>query len=192
MTGPQGPQGEQGPIGLTGPQGPQGEQGPIGLTGPQGPQGEQGPIGLTGAQGPQGESGISNRSSSFINTTSIPGTESTLYTANLNAGQVVIFKGIITINSSSSPVNNVNLILKDSGGNTLPLRGTIIRGNNTYYGTNFLVNGSTVIPNYNVGAVEVVFDLYYLAPTDQTINFRYNQTATSVGATLNGMSVLVH
>ena len=69
MTGAQGPQGEQGPIGLTGQQGPQGpigltgaqgpqgEQGPIGLTGAQGPQGEQGPIGLTGAQGPQGEPG---------------------------------------------------------------------------------------------------------------------------------------
>jgi uncharacterized protein (TIGR02145 family) len=68
-----GPQGEQGPIGLTGPAGPQGltgaqgSQGPIGLTGatgPQGltgaigPQGEQGPIGLTGATGPQGAQGL--------------------------------------------------------------------------------------------------------------------------------------
>jgi len=57
LTGPEGPQGEQGPIGLTGPEGPQGEQGPIGLTGPEGPQGEQGPIGLTGPEGPQGEQG---------------------------------------------------------------------------------------------------------------------------------------
>ena len=49
--GPQGPQGEQGPTGEQGPQGIQGETGPIG---PQGPQGEQGP---TGEQGPQGETG---------------------------------------------------------------------------------------------------------------------------------------
>ena len=73
--GPQGPQGEQGPIGSqgpqgeTGPQGPQGEQGPQGVqgetgsqgpVGPQGPQGDQGPIGpqgLQGLQGPQGEKG---------------------------------------------------------------------------------------------------------------------------------------
>jgi hypothetical protein len=55
--GPQGPQGEQGPIGS---QGPQGETGPQGATGPQGLQGlqgEQGPIGLTGATGPQGPIG---------------------------------------------------------------------------------------------------------------------------------------
>jgi hypothetical protein len=52
-----GPQGPQGPIGLTGPAGPQGIQGPIGLTGPAGPQGIQGPIGLTGLAGPQGIQG---------------------------------------------------------------------------------------------------------------------------------------
>jgi hypothetical protein len=63
LTGPQGPQGVQGSIGLTGPQGPiglTGPQGPTGLTGatgPQGIQGEQGPIGLTGPAGPTGATG---------------------------------------------------------------------------------------------------------------------------------------
>lgn len=58
-----GPQGEQGPQGLTGergPQGLQGVQGPQGNTGPigpQGPQGEQGIQGPVGPQGPKGESG---------------------------------------------------------------------------------------------------------------------------------------
>ncbi|MGI2840616.1 Gly-Xaa-Xaa repeat protein, partial [Bacillus cytotoxicus] len=56
-TGPQGPQGIQGPTGATGPQGPQGIQGPTGATGPQGPQGIQGPTGATGPQGPQGIQG---------------------------------------------------------------------------------------------------------------------------------------
>ena len=63
-----GPQGEQGPIGLTGadstvpgPQGPQGIQGIQGDTGPQGIQGIQGDTGPAGAdsivQGPQGIQG---------------------------------------------------------------------------------------------------------------------------------------
>ena len=43
------------PAGATGPQGPQGEQGPAGATGPQGPQGEQGPA---GPQGPAGAAGV--------------------------------------------------------------------------------------------------------------------------------------
>ena len=51
QTGPQGP---QGPIGLTGAAGP---QGPIGLTGATGPQGAKGDIGLTGLQGPMGLTG---------------------------------------------------------------------------------------------------------------------------------------
>ncbi len=70
LTGATGPAGAQGPIGLTGPAGAtgaQGDQGLIGLTGPQGltgatgPQGVQGPIGLTGpvgATGPQGPIGL--------------------------------------------------------------------------------------------------------------------------------------
>jgi hypothetical protein len=73
LTGPQGDKGDQGiqgPIGLTGlqgakgdkgetgPQGEQGIQGPIGLTGPQGDQGIQGPIGLTGPKGDKGDQGI--------------------------------------------------------------------------------------------------------------------------------------
>jgi uncharacterized protein (TIGR02145 family) len=62
--GPQGPAGQQGPIGLTG---STGAQGPIGLTGPAGATGAtgpQGPIGLTGttgttgATGPQGPVGL--------------------------------------------------------------------------------------------------------------------------------------
>lgn len=64
LPGPQGPQGIQGPIGLTGPQGPQGVKGDTGLTGatgpvgPQGAQGDTGPIGLTGPQGIQGIQGV--------------------------------------------------------------------------------------------------------------------------------------
>lgn len=72
-TGPQGPQGEPGPIGdtgETGPQGPQGVAGPKGDpggigpqgvkgdTGATGPQGIQGSIGATGTAGPQGATGI--------------------------------------------------------------------------------------------------------------------------------------
>ncbi|MDT7042851.1 hypothetical protein [Candidatus Nitronereus thalassa] len=48
--GPQGPQGNPGPVGATGPQGPQGDPGP---------QGPQGPQGVPGPQGPQGEPGSS-------------------------------------------------------------------------------------------------------------------------------------
>ena len=55
--GATGPEGAQGPIGLTGATGAQGEQGPIGLTGATGPEGAQGPIGLTGVTGPQGDPG---------------------------------------------------------------------------------------------------------------------------------------
>ncbi len=60
IMGPQGPQGETGPVG---PAGPAGERGPAGAVGPQGPQGERGPQGLqgvkgdTGATGPQGLKG---------------------------------------------------------------------------------------------------------------------------------------
>ena len=55
-----GPQGTQGPIGLTGPAGATGAQGPIGLTGPAGATGAtgaQGPIGLTGPAGAVGATG---------------------------------------------------------------------------------------------------------------------------------------
>ena len=61
LRGPAGPQGDQGPIGMTGAQGPQGDQGPIGMTGAQGPQGDQGmdgATGATGATGPQGDPGM--------------------------------------------------------------------------------------------------------------------------------------
>ena len=53
-TGPQGPQGEQGPKGDTGPQGPKGDTGAQGDTGPQGPKGD---TGAAGAQGPKGDTG---------------------------------------------------------------------------------------------------------------------------------------
>jgi hypothetical protein len=46
IVGPQGIQGEQGPIGLTGVQGPQGQIGPQGI---KGDRGDIGPIGLTGS-----------------------------------------------------------------------------------------------------------------------------------------------
>ena len=71
ITGPTGPDGEQGitgPDGFTGPTGPDGEQGiigPDGFTGPTGPDGEQGIIGPTG---PAGESIGSADGSSFITT----------------------------------------------------------------------------------------------------------------------------
>ncbi|MDQ0417801.1 hypothetical protein J2Z48_001985, partial [Croceifilum oryzae] len=61
--GPQGPQGDTGPLGPQGPQGgtgplgPQGPQGGTGPLGPQGPQGGTGPIGPLGPQGPQGPQG---------------------------------------------------------------------------------------------------------------------------------------
>lgn len=72
IQGPQGPQGETGPVGPQGPkgekgdigpQGPQGLKGDTGDQGPQGPKGEIGPVGPQGAQGepgpqgPQGEKG---------------------------------------------------------------------------------------------------------------------------------------
>src|SRR3989338_875043 len=49
--GPQGPQGDAGPIG---PQGPQGDTGPAGSDGEDGATGPEGPQGDTGAAGPQG------------------------------------------------------------------------------------------------------------------------------------------
>jgi hypothetical protein len=61
VTGPQGPQGPQGVSGPQGPQGPQGVTGPQGPQGPQGvsgPQGPQGPQGVSGPQGPQGPQGV--------------------------------------------------------------------------------------------------------------------------------------
>ena len=58
----QGPQGAQGPIGLTGATGP---QGPIGLTGPVGPQGPAGVNGTNGATGPQGPSGANGTNGVF-------------------------------------------------------------------------------------------------------------------------------
>ena len=57
LAGAQGPQGDPGPMGMTGAQGPQGDPGPMGMTGAQGPQGDPGPVGTTGAQGPQGDPG---------------------------------------------------------------------------------------------------------------------------------------
>ncbi len=54
IPGPQGPQGDPGPMG---PQGPQGEQGIQGKTGPQGEQGEPGPQGPKGDVGPAGPKG---------------------------------------------------------------------------------------------------------------------------------------
>lgn len=54
LTGPTGPQGEEGP---TGPTGPQGEDGPTGPTGPQGEDGPTGPTGPQGEEGPAGEMG---------------------------------------------------------------------------------------------------------------------------------------
>ena len=55
IVGPQGPQGEVGPIG---PAGPQGEQGPVGPQGEPGVEGAMGPQGEQGPQGPQGPQGI--------------------------------------------------------------------------------------------------------------------------------------
>ena len=55
MTGAQGPQGIQGPIGFTG---ATGLQGPAGVAGPQGPIGFTGAVGATGATGPQGPIGL--------------------------------------------------------------------------------------------------------------------------------------
>ncbi|MGN2640688.1 hypothetical protein ACTD5D_31855 [Nocardia takedensis] len=49
-----GPEGPQGPAGVTGPQGPQGTQGPAGVAGPQGDQGEVGPAGPQGIPGEDG------------------------------------------------------------------------------------------------------------------------------------------
>jgi len=58
LTGSQGVQGVQGPQGAQGPQGDVGPQGIQGVIGPQGPQGVQGLQGLDGAAGPQGEAGV--------------------------------------------------------------------------------------------------------------------------------------
>lgn len=58
--GPQGVQGNPGPIGptgATGPIGPIGPQGNPGATGATGPQGDPGPTGATGPQGPIGNTG---------------------------------------------------------------------------------------------------------------------------------------
>lgn len=70
--GIQGPQGEQGPIGLTGIQGIQGEQGPKGDTGPQGIQGEQGPKGEQGNDGYTPVKGIDYFTTEDINSLNIP------------------------------------------------------------------------------------------------------------------------
>jgi Collagen triple helix repeat (20 copies) len=59
--GPQGPQGNPGPVGETGPQGPQGDPGP---------QGPPGPQGVPGPQGPQGEPGSSQPGSLAVYTVS--------------------------------------------------------------------------------------------------------------------------
>ena len=58
-----GPQGPEGPPGVTGPQGPAGPRGEAGPPGPQGPRGETGPqgspgeAGSPGAPGPRGDAG---------------------------------------------------------------------------------------------------------------------------------------
>ena len=60
LVGPQGEQGEQGPIGsqgVKGDEGPRGPQGVVGPRGPEGPQGAQGPLGPTGDDGPVGPQG---------------------------------------------------------------------------------------------------------------------------------------
>ena len=60
LVGPQGEQGEQGPIGsqgVKGDEGPRGPQGVVGPRGPEGPQGAQGPLGPTGDDGPAGPQG---------------------------------------------------------------------------------------------------------------------------------------
>ena len=63
LRGPQGLQGEAGPVGPqgatgeTGPQGPKGDVGATGATGPKGETGEQGPQGVQGIQGPKGDTG---------------------------------------------------------------------------------------------------------------------------------------
>ncbi len=59
QTGPQGPQGAQGPAGPQGAQGPPGPAGPQGAQGPPGPAGPQGAQGPTGPQGPAGYSNLS-------------------------------------------------------------------------------------------------------------------------------------
>jgi len=63
-SGPQGAQGPQGLTGATGPQGDQGIQGPTGATGLQGDQGIQGLIGATGLQGDQGIQGLTGATGS--------------------------------------------------------------------------------------------------------------------------------
>ncbi|MDK8469810.1 collagen-like triple helix repeat-containing protein [Corynebacterium accolens] len=57
LTGPRGPEGQQGQVGATGERGPAGDQGPRGNDGPPGPAGERGPIGPTGEAGPPGPTG---------------------------------------------------------------------------------------------------------------------------------------
>ncbi len=56
-TGPTGPVGATGPIGVTGPTGPVGVTGDVGPTGATGPVGATGPQGVTGDVGPTGVTG---------------------------------------------------------------------------------------------------------------------------------------
>ena len=57
-TGPTGPKGDKGPIGIEGPKGDKGEVGPTGDKGEIGPTGPKGELGPTGPKGDKGEPGI--------------------------------------------------------------------------------------------------------------------------------------
>ena len=138
--GPQGLQGNPGPVGAVGPQGSQGNSGPIGPQGATGLQGATGPQGLTGndgAVGPQGPTGI-------VTVVPFNGSAGAGPFSNMTAYNFVGPTTIITITSTTQKVYGTAIaaIASPTGSPTITAR----------YGLGYRLGTTGTITNFVGGA----------------------------------------
>lgn len=120
-------------------------------------------------------------------------TETTVCTINVLANQMVHFSGIIVLETNA----RVRIRVKDASGNFVQnLRGR-------YQNVFALTSGATIVTTSNINTsseisifensnstYRITYDLFYLSPIDQTIDFRLIKD-NSFTATLNGMTTMV-
>ena len=173
----QGPQGAQGPIGLTGATGP---QGPIGLTGPVGPQGPAGVNGTNGATGPQGPSGANGTNGVFDPTV----LTNTAFLQSLATNQVFLnalasnflsaSKALQTITFAPIPVQTFKrfktITLSASSSAKLPITYTCDNpAVGTFNGNVLIING---IGSANIKATQVGNQYFNPASASQSLIIR--------------------
>jgi hypothetical protein len=179
LTGPQGPQGLTGATGPQGPIGPTGATGSQGLTGATGATGPQGPIGPTGATGPQGLTGPIGATGpqGSVGPQGIQGPAGTFPVAN-NFGDIIYWNGT---SWSILPIGSNGQVLNVCNG--VPIWGPCIVPSS---------NGTASITSFNSCTTSSTGTLTVGEPVSgvtQTINVTVGSTGTySISTTANGVT----